>query len=96
MVVRIFLILRANSDHTGDLSDTSFCQIFASYNFLIKLTNHIEVHTNTLDPARRHACMHFNMAPEIGIEPIIPESKSGVLPLHYSGTYGQQLSSLPI
>jgi hypothetical protein len=23
--------------------------------------NHIEIHTNTPDPARRHACMHFNM-----------------------------------
>jgi len=30
--------------------------------------------------------MHFNMAPEVGIEPTISESKSGVLPLHYSGT----------
>jgi hypothetical protein len=27
------------------------------------------------------------MAPEVGIEPTITESKSGVLPLHYSGTY---------
>ena len=26
-------------------------------------SNHIEAHTNTPDPARRHACMHFNMTP---------------------------------
>ena len=30
--------------------------------------------------------VYFNMAPEVGIEPTITESKSGVLPLHYSGT----------
>jgi hypothetical protein len=32
--------------------------------------------------------MCSNMAPEVRIELTITESKSGVLPLHYSGTYG--------
>ena len=35
--------------------------------------------------------MCFNMAPEIRIELILTESKSVVLPLHHSGTFGTQI-----
>ena len=35
--------------------------------------------------------MCFNMAPEIRIELILAESKSAVLPIHHSGTFGTQI-----
>jgi hypothetical protein len=35
--------------------------------------------------------MHIYMAPEIRIELILTESKSVVLPIHHSGTFGTQI-----